>query len=71
MRLRDDPAAWAPACAQRPKLCTASQNRRPGQPFKCRECGSPEVTLFAIESRAELGEIQRALGAKGVRSTAP
>jgi len=30
------------------------------------ECGSPEVTLFAVESQAELKEIQRAL-AQSVR----
>jgi len=32
-----------------------------GRPFKCRTCGSREVTLFAVESQAELDEVQRAL----------
>ena len=32
-----------------------------GRPFKCRACGSREVTLFAIESQTELDAIQREL----------
>lgn len=27
-----------------------------GRPFECRECGSAEVTLFALEMQAELDE---------------
>jgi hypothetical protein len=29
-----------------------------GRPFRCKECGSPEVTLFAIESQAELNMLR-------------
>jgi hypothetical protein len=40
-----------------------------GRPFKCRACGSREVTLFAIESQADLDAVQQAMaGAKGPRA---
>lgn len=32
-----------------------------GRPFKCSACGSREVSLFALESQAELDAIQREL----------
>ena len=38
------------------RLLKASQNNVTplyGRPFRCRACGSPEVTLFAIESPDE------------------
>ena len=37
--------------------CTA----RYGRPFRCRGCGGGEVTLFDIESQAELDEVRRSL----------
>jgi len=42
---------------------THDNDRTPlyGRPFLCRECGSREVTLFAIESQAELGAVRRTL----------
>ena len=48
---------------------TGSNNRTPlyGRPFKCKECGSPEVTLFAIEFQPELDEIQRGLSPRTLR----
>jgi hypothetical protein len=36
-----------------------------GRPFKCRACGSREVTLFAIESQAELDAVQQAMAGRG------
>jgi hypothetical protein len=44
-------------------LKTSDGDRTPlyGRPFKCRACGRREVTLFDIESQAELDEIQRSL----------
>jgi hypothetical protein len=42
-----------------------------GRPFKCRACGSREVTLFAIESQAELEEVQRALAGPPTPAEAP
>jgi hypothetical protein len=44
-------------------LKTSNDDRTPFyvRPFKCKECGSPEVTLFAIESQGELTAIQRGL----------
>jgi hypothetical protein len=44
-------------------LKTSEIDRTPiyGRPFKCRVCDSAEVTLFAIESQAELDEIQHAM----------
>jgi hypothetical protein len=44
-------------------LRTNKDDRTPlyDRPFKCKECGSPKVTLFAIESQGELEEVQRGL----------
>jgi hypothetical protein len=44
-------------------LKTSADDRSPlySRPFKCKACGSRDVTLFAIESQAELAEIQRGL----------
>jgi hypothetical protein len=44
-------------------LKTSEIDRTPiyARPFKCKACGSREVTLFAIESQAELDEIQCAI----------
>jgi len=44
-------------------LMTSKTDRTPlyGRPFKCKACGSREVTLFAIECQADLEEIQRAM----------
>jgi hypothetical protein len=44
-------------------LKTSETDRTPlyGRPFKCKACGSREVTLFAIESQAELDAIQQAM----------
>jgi hypothetical protein len=44
-------------------LKTGPSDRTPlyARPFECKACGSREVTLFAIESQAELDEIQQAL----------
>jgi hypothetical protein len=42
-----------------------------GRPFKCQECGRREVTLFNIESRAELDEIQRSLAEPRQPAKAP
>jgi hypothetical protein len=43
-------------------LKTGPDDRTPiyGRPFKCKACGSREVTLFAVESQAELDAIQLA-----------
>jgi hypothetical protein len=45
------------------RLKTSDTDRTPiyGRPFKCKACGSREVTLFAIESQAELDAVQRSL----------
>jgi hypothetical protein len=42
-----------------------------GGAFKCKACGSREVTLFAIESQAELDEIQQALAGPKQPAQAP
>ena len=39
--------------------------------FECKACGSREVTLFAIESQAELDEIQQALAGPKQPAQAP
>jgi hypothetical protein len=54
-------------------LKTSESDRTPiyGRPFKCRVCSSAEVTLFAIESQAELEEVQRALGVPPRPARAP
>jgi hypothetical protein len=52
---------------------TRDDDRTPlyGRPFKCQACGSREVTLFAIESQAELDEIQQALAGPKQPAQAP
>jgi hypothetical protein len=42
-----------------------------GWPFKCKACGSREVTLFAIESQAELDAVQRSLAGPKQPAQAP
>jgi hypothetical protein len=44
-------------------LQTAASDTTPlyGRPFKCPACGSPEVRLFVIESRAELASVHESL----------
>ena len=41
------------------------------RPFKCKACGSREVTLFAVESQAELDAIQQALAGPSQPAQAP
>jgi hypothetical protein len=52
---------------------TSESDRTPlyGRPFRCRACGSPEVTLFAIEDQIELAAIQRALAGPPKPAEAP
>ena len=54
------------------RLKTSESDRTPlyGRPFRCKACGSGEVTLFAIESQAELAAIQQAMAPKP-RAEAP
>jgi hypothetical protein len=54
-------------------LNTSDTDRTPlyGRPFKCKACGSLEVTLFAIESQSELDEAQRALAGPKRPAEAP
>jgi hypothetical protein len=54
-------------------LKTGLDDRTPiyGRPFKCRTCGSREVTLFAIESQAELADIQVAVAEPQKPAEAP
>jgi hypothetical protein len=54
-------------------LRTPETDRTPiyGRPFKCKACGSPEVTLFAIESQAELDTVQRSLAGPPQPAQAP
>jgi hypothetical protein len=54
-------------------LRTSESDRTPlyGRPFRCRTCGSPEVTLFAIEDRLELAAIQLALAGPPKPAEAP
>jgi hypothetical protein len=49
----------------------ADQTPLYGRPFKCKACGSREVTLYAIESQAELDEIQQALAGPKQPARAP
>jgi hypothetical protein len=42
-----------------------------GRPFRCKACGSGEVTLFAIESQAELDAIQQAMARPKQPAQAP
>jgi hypothetical protein len=45
------------------RLRTSESDRTPvyGRPFKCKACGSREVSLFSIESQAELDAVQQSL----------
>jgi hypothetical protein len=54
-------------------LKTSETDRTPlyGRPFKCKACGSREVTLFAIESQAELNAIQQAMAGPKQPAQAP
>ena len=54
-------------------LKTSEADRTPiyARPFKCRACGSREVTLFAIESQAELVAIQQAMARPRQPAQAP
>jgi hypothetical protein len=54
-------------------LKTSDIDRTPlyGRPFLCKACGSREVTLFAIESQAELEAIQHANAGPRQSATAP
>ena len=42
-----------------------------GRPFKCKACGSREVTLFSIDSQAELTAIQGAMSGPKQPAQAP
>ena len=54
-------------------LKTSETDRTPlyGRPFKCKVCGSREVTLFAIESQSELDAIQQAMAGPKRAAHAP
>jgi hypothetical protein len=54
-------------------LKTSDTDRTPlyGRLFRCKACGRREVTLFAIESQAELAAIQRAMAKPRQPATAP
>jgi hypothetical protein len=54
-------------------LKTSETDRTPlyGRPFKCKDCGSREVTLFAVESQAELDAIQQAMAGPKQPAQAP
>jgi hypothetical protein len=42
-----------------------------GRPFKCKACGSREVTLFAVGSQAELDAVQQAMAGPKQPAQAP
>ena len=42
-----------------------------GRPYRCRQCDSPEVTLFAVESQAELDDLRRAIAGPPKSTRAP
>jgi hypothetical protein len=42
-----------------------------GRPFKCKACGSQEVTLFTIESQAELDALHNAMAEPPKPAKAP
>ena len=54
-------------------LRTSEADRTPlcGRTLRCRACGSREVTLFAIESQAELACLQAALAGPPQPAEAP
>jgi hypothetical protein len=63
----------APPHRALPPSETSADDRSPlySRPFKCKACGSRDVILFAIESQAELAEIQRALAGPPRPAVAP
>ena len=54
-------------------LATSESDTSPlyGRRYKCRTCGSPEVTLFLIENDAELAAIGRELAGPSEPARAP
>jgi hypothetical protein len=54
-------------------LKTSESDRTPiyGRPFKCKSCGSREVTLFSIDSQAELDAVQQAMAKPKQPAQAP
>ena len=54
-------------------LKTSDTDQTPlyGRPFKCKACGSREVTLFAIVRQAELEAVQKALAGPPQPAQAP
>ena len=54
-------------------LKTRDDDRTPlyGRPFKCRTCGSREVALFKIGSRAELEAVRATMPKAGEPARAP
>jgi len=54
-------------------LNTSEKDRTPiyARPFKCRSCGSQEVTLFEIESQAELDDVRRSFPSNQQLTQAP
>ena len=54
-------------------LKTSATDRTPinGRPFKCKACGSRDVTLFSIDSQAELDTVQKALAGPPKPARAP
>ena len=55
------------------RLRTSESDQTPlyGRPFKCRACGSPEVTLYDIESQAELNALRGAMAEPSKPEKAP
>lgn len=55
------------------RLKTSEEDRTPlyGRPFKCLMCDSSEVTLFAIESQAELDDVRRSFPSNRQPAQAP
>jgi hypothetical protein len=56
-----------------PSLKTGPDDRTPlySRPFSCKACGSREVTLFSIDSQAELDTVQKALAGPPKPAQAP
>jgi hypothetical protein len=52
---------------------TSESDRTPlyGRPFKCRACGSPQVTLYDIESQAELDALRSTMAEPPKPATGP
>jgi hypothetical protein len=53
------------------KISAADQTPLYGRPFMCWACGSPEVTLYDIESQAELDALQSAMAEPPKPAKAP